>query len=158
MNPHPVLLSTTMTMKEAAHKLLEANVAGAPVVDDKGALVGVLSESDMLWKGSGKPEEHYILPPVYIGIFDAFVSLRENKKVEEEVSKILARTVGDAMVGRERVVSANPDTPLSDAARKMLHHDINLLPVVEGSEARVVGIVTRHDVLRGIYASENPLL
>jgi CBS domain-containing protein len=34
---------------------------------------------------------------------------------------------------------------------------VNLLPVVE-EDGSVVGIVTRHDILRGIYASKNPLL
>jgi CBS domain-containing protein len=34
---------------------------------------------------------------------------------------------------------------------------VNLLPVVE-AEKKVVGIVTRHDILRGIYASKSPLL
>jgi CBS domain-containing protein len=34
---------------------------------------------------------------------------------------------------------------------------VNLLPVVE-KDGSVVGIVTRHDILRGIYASKNPLL
>lgn len=34
---------------------------------------------------------------------------------------------------------------------------VNLLPVVE-ADGSVVGVVTRHDILRGIYASKNPLL
>lgn len=34
---------------------------------------------------------------------------------------------------------------------------VNLLPVVEEG-GNVVGIVTRHDILRGLYASKNPLL
>ncbi len=33
---------------------------------------------------------------------------------------------------------------------------INMLPVVEGG--KVVGVLTRHDVLRGIYASKSPFL
>ncbi len=39
-----------------------------------------------------------------------------------------------------------PTDPMSVAAQAMLAKDVNLLPVVEGR--RVVGIVTRHDVLR----------
>jgi CBS domain-containing protein len=35
---------------------------------------------------------------------------------------------------------------------------INLLPVVEAKGSKVVGILTRHDILRGIYAQPNPLL
>lgn len=157
MNPHPVLLQASLSMKEAVHKLLDANVAGAPVVNQAGQLVGVLSEADVIWKGAGAPEDHFLIPPVFIGAFDAFVYLRDNRKVEEETHKILARTVGDAMVGKEKVISIKPSAAMSDAAHLMLHHDVNLLPVVE-ADMKVVGVVTRHDVLRGIYASKNPLL
>lgn len=34
---------------------------------------------------------------------------------------------------------------------------VNLLPVVESGN-KVVGVVTRHDILRGIYASKSPFL
>ena len=54
MNPRPVLLSDAMPIKEAVHLLLEKDVSGAPVVDAAGKLVGVLSESDLIWKGAGK--------------------------------------------------------------------------------------------------------
>jgi CBS domain-containing protein len=32
--------------------MLDANVSGAPVVDDQGSLVGVLTEADVIWKVS----------------------------------------------------------------------------------------------------------
>lgn len=59
-------------------------------------------------------------------------------------------------MSKERLVSVTPSTPMSEAARLMLKGDFNLLPVTEGG--RVVGIVTRHDVLRGMYASHSPFL
>lgn len=157
MNPKPVLLQETMSIKDAVHKLLDANVSGAPVVNDAGQIVGVLSESDLIWKGAGRPEDHFIIPPVFIGALDAYVFLRDNKAFEEETHKILARTVADAMVKKEKVIKVKPGTSMSDAAQLMLHHDVNLLPVVEADNS-VVGVVTRHDILRGIYASKNPLL
>lgn len=33
-------------------------------LDDKGKLIGILSESDLLWKGAGVPLDHTIIPPV----------------------------------------------------------------------------------------------
>lgn len=59
-------------------------------------------------------------------------------------------------MAKERLVSVTPSTPMSEAARLMLKHDINLLPVQEAG--RVVGVCTRHDVLRGLYASHSPFL
>lgn len=157
MNPHPVLLQEEMSIKDAVHTMLDANIAGAPVVNSAGRIVGVLTEADVIWKGAGKPEEHFIIPPVYIGAFDAFLFLRDNKAFEEETHKILARTVKDAMINKDKVFTVKPSALMSDAAQLMLHNDVNLLPVVE-EDGSVVGIVTRHDILRGIYASKNPLL
>ena len=59
-------------------------------------------------------------------------------------------------MAKGRLVAVAPATPMAEAARLMLHHDVNLLPVAEAG--RVVGVVTRHDVLRGLYASESPFL
>lgn len=43
--------ATTMSCcREAVHKLLDANVSGAPVVNQSGHLVGVLTEADVIWK------------------------------------------------------------------------------------------------------------
>jgi CBS domain-containing protein len=44
----------------------------------------------------------------------------------------------------------------AQASQKMLRHHINSLPVVEGT--KVVGVVTRHDVLRALIATHSPLL
>jgi tRNA nucleotidyltransferase (CCA-adding enzyme) len=63
--------------------------------------------------------------------------------------------VAEAMA-KGTIISVAPSTPMSEAARLMLHNDINLLPVTEGQ--RVVGVLTRHDVLRGLYASQSPFL
>lgn len=154
MNPHPVLLKASMPIKEAVHQMLDADVSGAPVVDDDGHLVGILSESDVIWKGAGAPQDHFIIPPIFIGFADAFIYLRDNKQFEEEVHKILAKTVAEAMTAD--VLSVKPETPMSAAAQLMLHKQVNLLPVE--SDGKVVGVITRHDILRGIYASKSPFL
>lgn len=49
-----------------------------------------------LMQGAGRPEDHYIIPPVFIGFADAFLYLRDNKKFDEEVHKILAKTVSSS--------------------------------------------------------------
>lgn len=36
--------------------LLRAKVSGAPVLDASGKLVGILSETDILWKEAGSPQ------------------------------------------------------------------------------------------------------
>lgn len=70
----------------------------------------------MLWcmQGVGKPDEHFILPPVYIGALDAYMFLRDTKAFEEETHKILARTVSGDWAGRGSGLHAcNSGTALS---------------------------------------------
>lgn len=154
MNPNPVVLRDSEPIKEAVHKMLQADVSGCPVINEQGQLVGVLSESDLIWKGAGAPQDHFIIPPIFLGFADAYVYLRDNKQFEDEVHKILAKTVADAM--SHQVLSVKPDLPMSEAAQIMLQKQVNLLPVEQ--DGQVVGVLTRHDVLRGIYASKSPFL
>src|SRR5438309_5630008 len=51
-----------------------------------------------------------------------------------------------------QVVTADPDMPLSDMERRMIERDVGRLPVVEAG--RVVGVVTRGDLLRARCGSD----
>ena len=48
MNTHPVKLGLKMPVAEAVEKLLASGQTGGPVVDDKGKVVGFLSEQDCI--------------------------------------------------------------------------------------------------------------
>ena len=57
------------------------------------------------------------------------------------------------------LITALAHEPVGAAAGRMAHHHVNMLPVVDSQGTqRVVGALTRHDVLRGLYATGNPLL
>jgi CBS-domain-containing membrane protein len=51
------------------------------------------------------------------------------------------------------VITTSPDTPISAAVRRMFEHAINRLPVVD-AERRLVGILSRSDVLRMFLRSD----
>eukprot|EP00955_Chlamydomonas_euryale_P058216 357001-Chlamydomonas_euryale.AAC.8 len=99
--------------------------------------------------------EHYLVPPVYIGAFDLFFFLQDNVAVQDELRKVLAKRVEDAMT--TNCVSIVANASMADASRLMLAKKVNSLPVVDGGK-KVVGVVTRHDVLRALIASHSALL
>lgn len=50
------------------------------------------------------------------------------------------------------IVSVSSETDLKDVIKSMIKHNIKRVPVLEGEQA--IGIVSRGDVLRGLYKQE----
>jgi CBS domain-containing protein len=123
-----------MSLKEAAQVMVEHRISGVPVVDHDGGVLGVLSEGDLLFK-ERTPEER---PAALLAwLFDP-LQLDESRKHA-------AHLVGEAMTAP--AVTIGPERPLATAASLMLDRGVNRLPVV-GRTGRLVGIVTRADLVR----------
>jgi len=126
------VLTTTpeAPLKEAAALLAERRISGVPVVDGNGAVVGVLSEADILVKTGGALPRSGLLGWLLEPDFDL-------------QDKIGARTVGEAMSAP--AVTITPGRQVHDAAALMIAESVNRLPVVE--DGALVGILTRADVV-----------
>src|SRR5579859_4183348 len=124
--------------KEAVERMLARNVSGLPVVDDRGALVGIVTEADAIRKqawGEGERHRHRALDLV-----DRLLSGKDATWQQ----RVDGLTVGDIMT--RRVVTASPDDDVRQAARTMLVYSIKRLPVV--SEGHLVGLMSRADLMR----------
>jgi len=128
-------------LKEVAGLLTRNHVSGAPVVDEEGAVLGVVSEADILRKVEGFSPE--------VGGRLAWVL----RRLDGELEKICARTAGEAMTTPPLTV--RPTQQVSEAARLMADHRINRLPVM--SRGKLVGIISRADVLRAFERSDDEL-
>jgi CBS domain-containing protein len=132
MQPDPVTVQPGASIKDAARLLVEHGISGLPVVDAEGRVVGVLSETDLLFKEKGEPD-----PPGWLErLLNPFL-LREREKFE-------ARTVGEAMTAPAETIS--PRSSVASAAKVMLGAGVTRLPVVR--DGKLVGIVTRADLVR----------
>ncbi len=134
-----VTIGPKATVKELAVLLRDKDVRGLPVVDE-GRLVGVVTEGDIVAQDA---DLHF---PHYIQFLDSFIYLESTKKFEERLKKAVGTTVGDIMT--DEVFSVAPQDPMSAAATLMRDHKINLVPVVD--DDKLVGIVTRHDVIASL--------
>ena len=135
MSAPAVTVRAGTSVKEAARVLRDRDVAAAPVVDDAGALIGIVSEIDLL-RGSLPPDPVAHLLPV---------------TAETDVQP---RTVADVMTTDVQVLQ--PRSDLYDAARVMRASGIRSLPVVDGG--RVVGVVSRSDLLRVLAREDDEVL
>lgn len=124
MTPSVITISPETEIHEAIAVLVGRKISGAPVVDGKGDLVGVLSGKDCLRVLAGD------------SFFDD-----------------LGGQVREFMTAE--VDTITPDTDIFSIAGRFLHNPYRRLPVCKGP--KVVGIVSRGDVLEGIQQMQKQL-
>jgi len=127
----------SMSISEAVKLMLDRHFSGLPVVTEDGTLVGVISEGDFLRRAELETERKR-------SWFLEF--LASPGKIAEEYVHSHARKVEAVMTAN--VVTIGPDAPLREAIDIMTRRRVKRLPVVR--DGKVVGIVTRVDVLRAL--------
>lgn len=138
MTLDPISVKVGSKVADAARIMLEKHFNGLPVVNEQGDLKGVLCQSDLV-------AQHKRLElPSYFVILDAMIPLGSSRKYEEEIKRMAATTVEEAMTTAIRTVS--PDDTLEDVASLMVDDKYYTLPVVE--QGRLIGVVGKEDVLR----------
>ncbi|TBV79631.1 MAG: CBS domain-containing protein [Desulfobulbaceae bacterium] len=138
MTTEVVTVSPEMPVEELAALLWEKRINGAPVVDEAGRLVGVVTESDLI----DQVKQLHI--PTAISIFEAVIFLDRGRKIEEEVKKMVGRKVLD--ICTTKALSVDPETPLDKIATIMAEKHVHTLPVLE--DGRLVGVVGKADIIR----------
>jgi CBS domain-containing protein len=129
-------------VEDAMRAMVDRNVDAAPVVDDQGQLAGMLSNSDLIVQES---ELHF---PTVLSFLGATIEIG-HKHFEEDLRRALGSKVNDLMTSKP--VTISPDDTVERAATLMHEKEVSRLPVV--SDGKLVGIVSRNDVLRAILAS-----
>lgn len=138
------------TLAQAATKFAEHNVSGCPVTDDENSIVGMLSEADILghMKTQYKSLKMKFPPEVMFGI--SFEEKVTDKEIDQAFGEIGSAKVKDLM-RRDVSVATTRDT-IESVVRLMVKMKINRVPVVKDGD--LVGIVTRGDIIRGLYENE----
>ena len=123
---------------EAAQILSENNIGGAPVVNENGALIGIISESDLILRDV---KLHF---PTYIHFLDSIIYLESLNKFEEQLKKAVGAKVKDVMTTDVETVTGN--ATVEDVATLMVDKDIDRVPVIKDSQ--VIGIITKGNIVR----------
>ncbi len=134
MKHRVVTIRTDATVAEAAQLMLDHAVSGLPVTDEKGALVGMVTEGDLLRRAETGTERHrprwleFLLGP---------------GKLAGEYVHSHGRRIDEVMT--RNVVTIAPSTPLETVVGLMEKHRVKRLPVVE--KGKLVGILSRANLL-----------
>lgn len=133
MSPDVITSGPGSTLKEVAGALAEHHISGMPVVDEHGAVLGVVSEADILVKERGPRPRHEGLGAWVLrgGVADA--------------DKLAARTASEAMTAPAITIALTRS--IAEAARIMIEQGVKRLPVVD-LHGTLVGIITRSDLVR----------
>jgi CBS domain-containing protein len=123
------------SVESAAQLMTAKSVTALPVVDADGVLVGMVSESDLLW---------HRVPS------DPTARLRRHPDTDPQNRPGM---VVEVMSPYPLVVG--PDTDVAEVADAMLQNDVRSMPVIDGNE--LVGIVSRRDILRAVVRGDDVL-
>ncbi len=141
MSHEPAVIPRHMSLRTAAHVLLQNRVSGAPVVNARGECVGVLSASDFLQWAEGHPRKRTWSP--HEEVSDDWQQLEPDLLPEDEVAAYMTADP----------VMADQATRIIDLARMMLDAHIHRVVIVD-ADRRPVGIVSSTDILAAVAQAE----
>jgi CBS-domain-containing membrane protein len=115
--------------RETVNTLLDRRISAAPVVDAHGRVLGVVSEADLLHKIESADDQ-------------------ENRRVVHTPRRAADKAYGAtaAALMTTPAVTVDPGVSVAAAARQLEHDRVKRLPVVDAN-GRLVGIVSRRDLL-----------
>ena len=142
MDDDPATVTPDTSAEDVARLLGTHELHGVPVVNEAGRCVGIVTENDLVMAD----EEGDLHIPHYIELFGGLVFLESVRGFERRLKKAVAATARDMMTADPTTIG--PDEDVRAAARIISESGHNRLPVVE--HGRLVGVITRADVLRAL--------
>ena len=137
MTPGVLSVPPDASVVTAARLMLQKRISGIPVIDDRGNLLGIVTEGDFLRRaetGTGRRRPRWV------------EFLMGPGRLADEYVRLSGRKVSDVMTHEVRTLP--PDAPLEQVVRLMERHNIKRVPVVDNG--KVVGIVTRANLLHAM--------
>ena len=134
-----IAVGSNASVQEVADILLTNRISAAPVVDDHGELIGIISEGDLIRRAQSGTERHRSWRL-------EIIASESKEDLAIEYVKSHASKVGDVMT--HEVITATPGTPLRDVAALLEKNRIKRVPIVE--RGKMVGIVSRANLVQAL--------
>lgn len=124
MTSPAITITGDIPFQDALKLMQERRFRRLPVVDDKGRLVGIVAERDLLYASPS--------PATSLSVW--------------ELNYLLSKVTVKGLMTRE-VVTTTPDTTIEDAARLMLDKGVGGLPVMD-EDNHPIGMITETDIFK----------
>ncbi len=137
MTKSVLVIDQEMALVDAAGLLAEKQISGAPVVNSKGRVAGIVSEKDFL------REMGFGATPSFMQIATHCLN---NKSCM--IGNLHNKNVGDIMT--KPPITGTPEMTLGSISELFTKRQINRLPIID-IDKRPIGIVTRTDLAHSFY-------
>ncbi|MFZ4585678.1 MAG: CBS domain-containing protein [Acidimicrobiia bacterium] len=145
MTTEVVTIGPDASVPDAADRFAEHGYHALPVVDAENALVGMLTDEDLI-----ATEARVHVPTfVNLGFLGDIPVPSSMRRLEDELRHVSASTVKELM--DTDVATVGPDDSIEAVATVMHDRDVSHVPVVD--QGQLVGIVARHDLIRHLAAT-----
>lgn len=141
MNTNVIKAKGNDTIEDVTRALLDNKIGGLPIVDEEDKVIGVLSETDLIY------QDKEIKTPAFLPLLGGFILFGSIRKFEKQLMKMSAYKVSQIMTTPAITISEEKD--IKEAVQIMIEKNINRIPVVN-NEQKLVGIVTRSDILKNL--------
>lgn len=145
MTKYVFSVSPYITVQELVGLFATHPISAVPVVGEDNELLGIISEGDLLYK-----KVKTGVPP-YLDVLGTNIYYCGFGQYERSFRKLLATKASDLMTKDVKCVTENTD--METIMNLMIDEHLKTVPVVEKPN-RLVGIITRHDILTTIAATE----
>ena len=143
MTPDVVSIGPETSVKEVAELLYSRDISSVPVVDVEGRVLGIVGEGDLIGHAAIVGERRRSW---WLSLFS------DEGATAQDYIKTHGRTARDVM--RSDVVTVEERATLAEIVEVMEHHQVRRVPVVRAG--KLVGLVTRGNLLRGLAALTSP--
>jgi CBS-domain-containing membrane protein len=144
MSRHVVTIPRQMSLQAAAHMLAQADITGAPVVDEHGRCVGMLSSTDVVrWVDRGEQRHREAVKPIAGCMCCDWEVMDLGTLPPDAVSQFMT----------PEVVTTTADTRIGTLAFWMINAHIHRI-VITDSQGKPVGVVSSTDILAAVAREE----
>jgi CBS domain-containing protein len=147
MTTEVIATGPDVAVPTVARIMHDHGISGLPVLDTSGKLVGIVTEMDIV------SHEIQVDSPAFVPLLGAVIRMPWDTS-DDDLRRVLATTARELMTSP--VYSVTTDATIREVANLMFERKVNPVPVLD-RENRVVGIVSRSDIVRLVAEAESAL-
>ncbi|HAJ95627.1 MAG TPA: hypothetical protein DCP02_05265 [Actinobacteria bacterium] len=139
MTKKVITINKNATLAKLSELLIKNRISGVPVVDENGALAGIITEADIIVKECNLP-----LPLSF-----SYTFLEKFESYTKSTKEYFKTSVEEIMSTDLKVATEN--MPINKVVNIMINNAINRLPVLD-NDNKLAGIISRADIIKFMIA------